>query len=216
MRLQGIGVSPGIAVGKALVLESQRTTIFRVPVGPDRVEEEVQRLLAARDTARAQIQALRERVSNNLGESYAQIFDAQLLVLDDHSLAGETIKKIREEKVNAEWALRTVVARLLQFFSEMKDPYLKERGGDVEDVHSRLQVLLAGRRDHHDLSELTEDTIVVAHSLSPSDAATLHKERVVGLATDVGGRTSHTAILAQAYPAAAENPDEVPNRLLEL
>src|SRR5439155_14004744 len=96
------------------------------------------------------------------------------------------------------WALRTVAARLLQFFSEMKDPYLKERGGDVEDVHSRLQVLLAGRRDHHDLSELTEDTIVVAHSLSPSDAATLHKERVVGLATDVGGRTSHTAILAQA------------------
>ena len=198
MKLQGIGGSPGIAVGKALVLESEETTIFRVPIEPDQVEAEVARFLAARDAAREQLEAIGRRVSTSLGESYAQIFDAHLLILDDRSLTGETVKTIREEKVNAEWALREVVHRLLGFFAEMQDPYLKERGGDIEDVHARLQQLLAGRHGQHDLSELTEDTIIVAHSLSPSDAAGLHHKRIVGLAIDVGGKTSHTAILAQA------------------
>lgn len=198
MRLRGIGASPGIAVGKALVLESQETTIFRVPIEADRVDAEVARFLAARDAAREQLHVISRRVSTSLGESYAQIFDAHLLILDDKSLTGESLKKIREEKVNAEWALREVVHRLLGFFAEMKDPYLKERGGDIEDVHARLQQLLAGRQGQHDLSELTEDTIIVAHSLSPSDAAGLHHKHIVGLAIDVGGKTSHTAILAQA------------------
>ncbi len=198
MKIRGIGASPGIAVGKALVIESQDASIFRVPIEPEGVEEEVRRFLAARDAARDQLLAIRTRVAGNLGESYAQIFDAQLLILDDASLTGESINRIRSEMVNAEWALRTVVARFLKFFSEMEDPYIKERGGDIEDVHLRLQTLLAGRRDHHDLSELTEDTVIISHSLSPSDAAGLHHERIVGLAIDVGGRTSHTAILAQA------------------
>lgn len=203
MKLRGIGASPGIAAGRTVVLETRETTIFRVPIDPSAVEEEVQRFITARDTARDQIRHVRETVEKNLGDSYARIFDAQLYILDDQSLTGETIRHIRDDKVNAEWALHTVVRRFLEFFEKMEDPYLKERGGDIEDVHNRLQSILAGARDHHDLSELTEDTIIVAHSLSPSDAAMLHQARVVGMATDVGGRTSHTAILAQALGITA-------------
>jgi phosphotransferase system enzyme I (PtsI) len=203
MRLRGIGASAGLVSGRALVLESRQTTIFRVPIDPSEIEDEVRRFQAARDAAREQIHTIRDMVARNLGDSVAQIFEAQILILDEDSLSGETVRQIREEKVNAEWALRTVVGRVLKFFEQMADPYIKQRGGDIEDVHNRLQTLLAGARTHHDLSELTEDTIIVSHSLSPSDAATLHEEKVVGIATDVGGRTSHTAILAQALGIAA-------------
>jgi phosphotransferase system enzyme I (PtsI) len=203
LKLRGIGASPGVAVGKALVLETRETTIYRMPVSLDEVEGEIQRFHQARDAAREQILRVKESVEKNLGESYARIFDAQIQILEDESLSGETAKRIKDEMVNAEWALRSVVRRFLEFFEKMEDPYLKERGGDIEDVHSRVQTLLAGNRDHHDLSELTEDTIIIAHSLAPSDAAMLHQKRVVGMAIDVGGRTSHTAILAQALGVAA-------------
>lgn len=198
MKLHGIGASPGIAVGRALVIESDDAAIVRVAVEQEMIDREAARLDTAREAARAQLLAVRDRVAKSLGESYAQVFDAQLLILDDKALVQAAIDHLRSERVNAEWSLQSVVAKLLRVFSEMKDPYIRERGGDIEDVHFRLQKLLAGRGERKDLSHLTEDTIIVAHSLSPSEAAALHVPHVVGLAIDVGGRTSHTAILARA------------------
>src|SRR5262249_37342328 len=162
------------------VIESRDTSIVRVPIDPALVEEEIRRFDAARETSRGELIALRDRVARSLGESYAQVFDVQLLILDDKALVGETRARIRDEKVNAEWALRTVVARFLKVFSEMEDPYLKERGGDIEDLHLRLHNHLAQRGDADALAHLTEDTIVVAHSMSPSEAAALQHPHVVG------------------------------------
>jgi phosphotransferase system enzyme I (PtsI) len=198
MRIQGIGVSPGLASGKAVVLVSRATTIFRLPILPEDVDAEIHRLDEARVSARRQIAELRERVAKAVGRTYARVFDAHLLMAEDAQLRSDTEVIIRTECVNAEWALKTATERLLAAFDRIDDPYLRERGGDLEDVHSRLQRALAGEKHRHELSELTEDSVIVSHSLSPSDAALLHQEHIVGFCTDVGTRTSHIAILANA------------------
>jgi phosphotransferase system enzyme I (PtsI) len=203
MRHRGIGVSPGLAAGKAVVVERRTTTIFRIPIPADQIDNEVARLDQAREMARGQINGLLERITNLVGETFGRVFAAHLLILDDLQLSDGTKEIIRSERVNAEWALKTVAEKLLRAFAQIEDTYLRERGGDLEDVHNRLQLILAGERHHHKLSELEEDSVVVAHSLSPSDAALLDHDRVVALCTDVGGRTSHTAILANALQIPA-------------
>ena len=203
MRIRGIGVSPGLASGKAIVLETRATPIFRLPIPPQEVEQELARLEQAREAAHKQITEVRQRVAAAVGEAFARVFGAHLLILGDPQLLGEAAAIVRSEQVNAEWALNTVAERLLAAFARIEDPYLRERGGDVEDVHNRLQLILAGERHRHELSELSEDSLVVAHSLSPSDAALLHHERIVGFCTDVGTRTSHIAILANALQIPA-------------
>jgi phosphotransferase system enzyme I (PtsI) len=203
MILRGIGVSPGIAFGASLLLEAPERRIFRLALGPGGEAVEIERLREARRQAAAQLRVLRERLARDLGETYASIFDAHLLLLDDPSLMGEVEERIREEQVNADWALRQVTRKFLERLRGLPDPYLRERGSDLEDVHDRLQGLLAGSPQGHDLSELEEDTVIVAPSLSPSDAAFLDHERVVAFVTDGGGRTSHTAILANALAVPA-------------
>jgi len=203
VRIQGIGVSPGLASGKAVVLVSRATTIFRLPILPEDVDAEIHRLDEARVSARRQIAELRERVAKAVGRTYARVFDAHLLMVEDAQLRADAEVIIRTERVNAEWALKTATERLLAAFERINDPYLRERGGDLEDVHSRLQRALAGEKHRHELSELTEDSVIVAHSLSPSDAGLLHQEHIVGFCTDVGTRTSHIAILANALSVPA-------------
>jgi phosphotransferase system enzyme I (PtsI) len=200
----GIGVSPGIAIGRALVVESREVSIYRVPIPPDRVEPELERWRQALAEARRQVQQLRHRVHAEMGDTYGAIFDAHLLLLEDRGLIDGVEQAIREQRVNAEWALNESVEAHLKVFQGLNDSYLQERGGDLEDVHRRLQRVLAGSTVHHDLSELTEDVVVVASTLSPSDTALLHKEHVIGIAIDEGSRTSHTAIIANALgiPAA--------------
>jgi len=203
VRRQGIGVSPGLAQGRALVLQPAETPIFRLPIDTTAVAGEISRLQEARAEARRQIMGIRDRIAAAVGEAYARVFEAHLLILDDRQLHEEPARIIREEKVNAEWALSSVTERLLAAFERIPDPYLRERSGDLEDVARRLQQILAGESRRHDLSELEEDAVVVAHSLSPSDAALLHHPHVVAFVTDLGGRTSHTAILANALDLPA-------------
>ena len=200
--LRGMGVSPGIAVGSVLILEGPTTSIFQVPVAPDRVPREITRLKRALAHCRRQILQARERALREVGEGYARVFDAQLLILEDSSLVRETLDIIQKEQVNAEWAVRGIVARYLKVIAGLGDPYLRERGGDVEDVHARLQRALSGRQQH-DLSELKEDVIVVSRMLSPSDLVLLNREHVMGLAIEQGGQTSHTAIIANALRVPA-------------
>jgi phosphotransferase system enzyme I (PtsI) len=173
------------------------------PIPPERVHEEVDRFHGARENAREELREVKRRVQSELGESYAGILDAQLLILDDPSLVGGVVQRIRVGRVGARWALKEVVAEHFRRFDALDDSYLRERSGDLADVHRRLQRLLRGRRSAPDDTLPPGPHVVVAHSLVPSDAITLSRQDVVGLATDVGGPTSHTAILAQALSVPA-------------
>jgi phosphotransferase system enzyme I (PtsI) len=203
--LRGAGVSAGIAIGRALVLEGSHLAVFRLELDGARAAAEVERLRRAVRRAWRQLRELAERVRREAGDACARVFEAQMLILRDPSLLKETETLIRSERVNAEWAFHAVVGRHTQAFLQLGDPDLRERGTDIEDVESRVQAILTGSRSRHDLGELSDDVIVVSAGLSPSDAAGLVRQRVVGLAIDGGGPTSHTAILASALgiPAIA-------------
>lgn len=203
--LRGLGVSPGIAIGRALVLEGPNVAIFRLDLSSDEAEREVLRFQRAVRRAWRQLRHLRDRVRSEAGEPFARVFEAQILILKDRALLQETTALIRRERVNGEWAFHTVVGRYTQVFAQLGDQALRDRGTDIEDVAARVQALLSGSKKRHDLSELMDDVIVVGAALSPSDAAGLNREHVIGLAIDGGGPTSHTAIIASALgiPAVA-------------
>src|SRR3989441_1686527 len=203
--MRGLGVSPGIAIGRALVLEGPNVAIFRLDLSPDEAEREVPRFQRAVRRAWRQLRHLRDRVRSEAGEPYARVFEAQILILRDRALLEETTSLILRERVNGEWAFHTVVRRYTQVFAQLGDQALRDRGTDIEDVAARVQALLSGSKKRHDLAELMDDVIVVGAALSPSDAAGLNREHVIGLAIDGGGPTSHTAIIASALgiPAVA-------------
>src|SRR3989441_2420877 len=203
--MRGLGVSPGIAIGRALVLEGPNVAIFRLDLSPDEAEREVLRFQRAVRRAWRQLRHLRDRVRSEAGEPFARVFEAQILILKDRALLQETTALIRRERANGEWAFHTVVGRYTQVFAQLGDQALRDRGTDIEDVAARVQALLSGSKKRHDLSELMDDVIVVGAALSPSDAAGLNREHVIGLAIDGGGPTSHTAIIASALgiPAVA-------------
>jgi phosphotransferase system enzyme I (PtsI) len=199
---QGLGVSSGVAVGHAVLHEPAALPVVPVPVPPERVDEEIERFEGCRNQARAEIEGLRDRTLAILGERYAGMLDAQLLILDDPTLVSKTVQRIRVGRVSARWALKEVVADFIRRFDAVDDLYLRERGGDLDDVHRRLQRILGG--GHVAAGHALEGpTVLVAHALGPSDAVALSTGNVVGLVTDVGGRTSHTAILAQALSLPA-------------
>jgi phosphotransferase system enzyme I (PtsI) len=195
-------VSPGIAVGAAVVLPTRTEKIFRVPLRPGEVDQELARFDRAVEEARKQLEEVKDRVAREIGSSYAGVFDAQMLILADSAFSGKTRRRIQQDRVNAEWALHRTARGFLQALSSIDDPYIRDRGHDIEDVANRLQKLLGGR-DHRDLSDLAEDSIVVAPALSPSDTILLKHPHVVGFCTDAGGRTSHTAIIANALEIPA-------------
>jgi phosphotransferase system enzyme I (PtsI) len=200
---KGRGVSPGVALGSAFVLHADTLPVVPNPIPPERVHEEVDRFNGARESAREELREVKRRVQSELGESYAGILDAQLLILDDPNLVGGVVQRIRVGRVGARWALKEVVAEHFRRFDALDDSYLRERSGDLADVHRRLQRLLRGGPGGSDDKLPPGPHVVVAHSLVPSDAITLSRQDVVGLATDVGGPTSHTAILAQALSVPA-------------
>jgi len=198
MEIRGLGVSPGIAMGEALLMEREAVPVFRLLLPPEGVEAEVQRLSRAVTASRTQLEAIKERLSREIGALHAYIFDAQLLMLDDPLLLDRTVAVIREEHVNAEWALRTVSDQLHALFEEFGDAYLRERSTDLDDVLGRVQLNLAGAADAPSLSRLPGNRVLVAVDLTPSEAAALDWERVLAVAAEGGSRTDHTAILARS------------------
>ena len=198
MELRGSGVSPGVAVGPALVMERESVTVFRLLLQPEQVEGEVQRLTRAVSASRGQLQAIKERLSREVGVLHAYIFDAQLLMLEDPLLLDKSVSVIRDEHVNAEWALRTVADELHGLFDEFSDAYLKERSTDLDDVLGRIQLNLAGAPGAPSLSHLPGEVVLVAADLTPSEAAALEWDRVLALVIDAGSRTYHTALLARS------------------
>lgn len=198
MELMGTGVAPGIAVGEALLVERATVPVFRLLVPPEAVESEVQRLRRAIEVSQGQLQRIKDRMSREVGSPHAYIFDAQLLMLDDPLLVDRTVAVIREEHLNAAWALRAVAEQLQGLFDEFGDAYLKERRTDLDDVLGRLQVNLAGAQDAPSLARLPRPHVLVAQEITPSEAAELDWDNVLAVVTDLGSPTSHTAILARS------------------
>jgi phosphotransferase system enzyme I (PtsI) len=185
-----------------VVLDNRTDKVVRVSLRRERVADELERFDRAVAAAKADLQQVKDRVAREIGATYAGVIDAQILMVDDASFSGETRERIRSDRANAEWALAQTARRFEQAFSSIADPYIRDRAHDVEDVHNRLQKLLAGGAER-DLGDLEEDSIVVSPSISPSDTILLKHPRVIGFCTDLGGRTSHTAIIANALEIPA-------------
>lgn len=203
-RLTGIGVSPGVAVGRAVVL-TQRTQVVRFPIPPERVNSEIAALEHARERSRHQLQDIGARVALARGSELAALFDAQVLMLDDPLFVGRAIEIVRSDRVNAAWAVHRAYEELVQVFASVEDPYLRERENDVADVAGRLRMNLR-HGDHGPrelLNELDGPSVLIADELTASLAAQLDWRRIQGFATDAGSRTYHTAILARSLKIPA-------------
>ncbi|MFI5050907.1 MAG: phosphoenolpyruvate--protein phosphotransferase [Gaiellales bacterium] len=204
-RLTGLGVSPGIAVGRAVVI-TQRTEVVRFPIPPERVGQEVAALEQARQRSHVQLTEIRDRLSGGAGHDLAPLFDAQLLILDDSLFLGRARELIETEHVKAAWAVHRAYEELCAVFASVEDPYLRERDSDVADVAGRVRMNLrrAGESAAIDLlRDIDGPAVLVADELTASLAAQLDWSRVLGFATDAGGRTHHTAILARSLKVPA-------------
>ena len=196
--MRGLGVSPGIAVGHALVVEGRGLPVFRLVLRPEAVDAELARLRRAVELSREQLLGIKDRVEREIGRLHAFIFDAHLLMLDDPLLVEKAEDAVRAERVNAEWALVTVSERLRQRFDDLSDAYLRERRTDLDDVLGRILLNLRGADEAPSLSRLPGSFVVIADELSPSEAAELDWDHVLGIAVDQGSPTHHTSILARS------------------
>lgn len=194
-RWHGLGVSDGIVVGRVLRIHDGARHIYRATLDERDVEREVRRWRAAVRLARRQLLKIKARAEHELGAEQAYIFDAHLLMLEDQKLLNDVESYIRVERANAEWAVKVVGDRILAVYAEIKDDYLRERGSDIEDVMQRILVALSGERPRY--RNLTEDAVIVSEDLLPSAVAELDFKHAVAIATDAGGWTSHTAIIAR-------------------
>lgn len=194
---KGIGVSPGIAVGRALIIEKREASVYRVPIRDEEVEDEVGRFNSALEKTRDELLDLKHKVSRSMGDEYAQIFEAHAMIVTDPSFNDKVVNKIESEQVNAEWAVAEVQEELQARFASFDDIYLRERVADVKDVADRVLKNLQGI-SHHDLSEIKHDVVILADDLTPSDTIHFNRRPIVGFATEAGGRTSHTSIIAKS------------------
>ena len=194
---KGIAASPGIAIGRAVIIERREASVFRVPIREEEVASEVNRFLEALEKTRDELGELAQKVRRSMGEEYASIFDAHAMMVSDPSFADKVQQKIESEQVNAEWALAEVQEELQARFASFDDSYLRERVADVKDVADRVQTNLQGIA-HHDLSEITHDVVILADDLTPSDTIHFNRRPIVGFASETGGRTSHTSIIAKS------------------
>ncbi len=195
---RGIPVSAGVCRGKILVLGKASHSIARSSVPDNQVQDEVGRLERALIQTRQELFEVQRRVSEAMGASEGSIFDAHLLVLEDRTLIDEVVRLINKEKVNAEFAFHTVAERYAATLAAIEDDYLRERATDMRDVTTRVLNNLLGHQDHADLKNLQEPCIVISHDLTPSNTAQMDRSKVLGFATDIGSRTSHTAIMARS------------------
>lgn len=200
--LKGIPAAPGVAMGKALFFDSEEGALPKRPITADQVPYEVLRLEEAMIKTRHQIITIQRGLSKELGQEHAEILNAHLLVLEDQSLREEIINGLKNQLLNVEVIFNDVIRRHLKAFARTEDEYLRERTADIEDVRKRVLRNLLGRRTDS-LAQLDEPGVVVARDLSPSETAQMHKRHVLAFVTDIGGRTSHTAIMAKSLEIPA-------------
>jgi phosphotransferase system enzyme I (PtsI) len=194
--LKGIPASGGIAIGKGFFLNRVLPRSVRSTVGRDQVDEEIAAFQRAVARSREQILNIRDGVTDVSSEHH-QILSVHLALLEDSMLIEQTVRTIRENQFAADWAFNKVLQNLLETFHRIEDPYLRERGHDLRQIGHRVLENLAGR-PVDSVSAIRDPVIIVAHDLSPADTAQILKSPVLGFATDVGSRTSHTAITARS------------------
>jgi phosphoenolpyruvate-protein phosphotransferase (PTS system enzyme I) len=205
----GNGVSSGIVLGQALKLDSHNRVILKISIDDDRlVEEEVQRVMRAIQASKDQLEALKSQLEEKVGREHSFILDVHLLMLEDKGLLAQIFSNIRDQRANAEWAVRQATERILEAYESLEDEYFRDRRNDIEDVVERILFNLTGRRPFN-WKSLPQDLIVVSHDFSPSSFAMIDLQKVRGLALESGGRTSHTAIIARSLrlPAVMEIRD---------
>lgn len=203
LELTGTGVSEGIALGPALLLEREARPVLRLILPPEAVDAEVARLREAVAASQRQIVSIRERLARETTSPHAYIFDAHLLMLEDPLLLDRALAAVRDHRVNAEWALQAVADQLHDLFDQLTDDYLRERGSDLDDVLGRILLNLGGTRGAPKLTQLPGFYVLVADHLSPSEAAELDWQRVLAVVTEAGSATYHTSILARSFGVPA-------------
>ena len=203
MVLKGVGVSPGIVIGRAYLFDrlDNHISYYKFCEQGD-VTKEVKRLRAAIKSSDMQLRELKDKLSHTGGKEPLYILDVHLLLLKDKSFVRQTVRFIRDMCVNAEWAVRMTLDRYRKIFEKVEDEYLRGRISDVQYIGQRILRNLAGEASTS-LPPVTEGVIIIATDLSPADTAQLKIDRVLGFATDIGGRTSHTAIVAQSIEIPA-------------
>jgi phosphotransferase system enzyme I (PtsI) len=200
--ISGILVSPGIAFGKALQLKEDEIVINRKKISTNHVEQEVSRFLSGRAKASEQLAVIKAKAGETFGEEKGAIFEGHIMLLKDEELEQEIIALIKDEHVTADAAVYTVIESQAHALEELEDEYLKERAADVRDIGKRLLRNMLGI-PIVDLSSIQEEVIIVATDLTPSETAQLNLKKVLGFITDLGGRTSHTSIMARSLELPA-------------
>ncbi|WP_313688285.1 phosphoenolpyruvate-protein phosphotransferase PtsI [Pantoea sp.] len=200
--ISGILASPGIAFGKALLLKEDEIVINRKKISDDQVEQEVQRFLDGRSKAASQLEAIKIKAGETFGEEKAAIFEGHIMLLEDEELEQEIIDLIKKDRATADAAAHSVIEGQAKALEELDDEYLKERAADVRDIGKRLLQNILGLHIV-DLSAIEEESILVAKDLTPSETAQLNLKKVLGFITDLGGRTSHTSIMARSLELPA-------------
>lgn len=200
--ITGIAASPGVVFGKALVLKEEPIVLNTQKITADQIEAEKAKFFAGREKAAAQLTAIKEKARGTLGEEKEAIFEGHLMILEDEELEEEILGYIADNLVTADVAASKVIDMQASMLAEIDDEYLKERAGDIRDIGNRL---LRNILNMHiiDLGDIQEEVILVAYDLTPSETAQLNLDKVLGFITDIGGRTSHTSIMARSLELPA-------------
>ncbi|CAM3514011.1 PTS family enzyme I and Hpr components, PEP-protein phosphotransferase [Xenorhabdus nematophila ATCC 19061] len=200
--ISGILVSPGIAFGKALLLKEDPIIINQKKITPEQVEQEISCFKQGRDKSSVQLEIIRQTAEKNLGAEKAEIFEGHIMLLEDEELEQEIISLIKKNLTTADSAVYSVIEDQAKALEELDDEYLKERAADVRDIGKRLLKNILGMPTI-DLGSIDEEVILVANDLTPSETAQLNLDKVLGFITDLGGRTSHTSIMARSLELPA-------------
>lgn len=193
--IKGISASNGITIGKAFILKKDDFEITKKIVKNEK--EENKRFITTLEKAKVQISKIMEDTKEKLGEEKSKIFEAHLFMLDDPEFTGKVSEKILKQKINAEYALKSTSEELVAIFEQIEDDYMRERAADIKDVTNRILNILTGN-EGISISEIEEECILIGYDLTPSDTAQIDKSKILGFATETGGVTSHSAIIARS------------------
>jgi phosphotransferase system enzyme I (PtsI) len=200
--IKGIGVSPGIIIGKAYLLDRKKIEAPAKVLPEFLVDQEVARFQDAVEESKKQLRMAKEKLLHEDAAGLSYILDTHLLLLEDKKLIENTVETIKQSWINSEWALKINLDRVRKVFDTIDDEYLKSRKTDVDYIGDRILRNLMGK-ETESISQIKEEVIIVAHDLSPADTAQMSKDKVTAFVTDMGGRTSHTAIMARSLEIPA-------------
>ncbi len=202
IQLKGIAAAGGISIGPAYLLGKEEFVVLRETISWADIPAQIQLFEEALIQTRREIIELQKRISADMGQQEAQIFDAHLLVLEDRMLIEEVISRLKKEQLNVAYIFSEVLKKYIGVFLEIEDEYLKERTADINDVGKRILRNLLGK-EKKGLEDVKGRAIIIAHDISPSDTAAMHTKNVAAFVTDIGGKTSHTAIMAKSLEIPA-------------